>query len=255
MTVGIERRNDGQVLHLLLDAPKGNVLDLTMLNGLAAALQEHGHDPALKVIVFEGAGANFSFGASVAEHTWDHAPTMLLRFHGLFRTLAALAVPTVAVVRGACLGGGMELASWCTWIFASPEASFGQPEIKLAVFPPMASLLLPWRLGGGRALDLCLSGRSVTAAEAQALGLVNEVAADPAEAWRAHLEAHVLPRSATALHFAERAARLGLARLLRDDLPALERLNHDELMATPDASEGIAAFLERRAPHFAEPRH
>jgi cyclohexa-1,5-dienecarbonyl-CoA hydratase len=252
-SVRIEHRAEGQVLHLLLDAPKGNVLDERMVRGLSGALDAHGARPALKAIVLEGAGPNFSYGASVAEHTRERAGAMLAGFHGIFRRLAALDVPTAAVVRGACLGGGLELAAWCSFVFAAPDATFGQPEIKLAVFPPMASLLLPWRLGGGRALDLCVSGRTLGAAEAQAIGLVHEVAADPADACARFVAANLLPRSGPSLRFAERAARLELAGLLDTRLPALERLYLDELMPTPDANEGIAAFLERRAPRWVTP--
>jgi cyclohexa-1,5-dienecarbonyl-CoA hydratase len=114
----------------------------------------------------------------------------------------------------------------------------------------MASLLLPWRIGGGAALDLCVSGRAVDAAEAHRIGLVNAVAEDP-EAWVNALFAESLrPTSASSLRFAERAARADLARRMEQDLPALERLYLDELMTTHDANEGIAAFIERRPPQL-----
>lgn len=245
-----ERRAEGAILHLTLNAPSGNVLDAEMLREMAAALGAHGGSRELKAIVFEGAGANFSFGASVAEHTRERAPSMLRSFHALFRRLFELAVPTAAVVRGQCLGGGLELASYCTFLFASPDARFGQPEIALGVFPPMGSLLLPWRLGGGAAVDLCVSGRSLCPDEAQRRGLLTAVHEAPEQACERFLLERVLPRSASSLRFAERAARHGLARLLDEALPALERLYLDELMETPDANEGIAAFLEHRAPRF-----
>jgi cyclohexa-1,5-dienecarbonyl-CoA hydratase len=219
---------------------------LAELGRVLAPLGGADADPRLKAIVFEGAGAHFCFGASVAEHTRERAPGMLRQFHALFRRLAALSVPTVAVVRGACLGGGLELASWCSFVFASPEATFGQPEIKLGVFPPMASLILPWRLGGGRALDLCVSGRTIGAELAHAWGLVHQVAADPAQAATRFIADELEPRSGSSLRFAERAARRALIGALDDALPALERLYLDELMATPDANEGITAFLEKR---------
>ena len=123
-------RHDDQVLHLLLDAPKANVLDGEMMAQISAALHEHGehqNNPRLKAIVFEGAGKHFSFGASVEEHTKERAKEMLSSFHGMFRRLAELGVPTISIVRGQCLGGGMELASFTSWIFASPTAAFGQP--------------------------------------------------------------------------------------------------------------------------------
>jgi cyclohexa-1,5-dienecarbonyl-CoA hydratase len=178
---------------------------------------------------------------------------MLNRLHALFKRLGALSIPTVAVVRGACLGGGLELAGWCSWLFASPEATFGQPEIRLGVFPPIASLLLPWRIGGGRALDLCVSGRVIDVTEARACGLVHEVADDPAKAAAQLIAELLLPRSASSLRFAERAARLDLYRALDDLLPDLERLYLEELMRTHDANEGIAAFLEKRLPRWSQP--
>ena len=242
-----DKREGGAVLRIVLDAPKANILDSAMIRAIGDAL-EADVEAGTKLIVFEGAGKHFSFGASVEEHRRDAAPAMLEAFHGLFRQLARLGVPTCAIVRGQCLGGGLELAAYCTFLVATPEARLGQPEIKLAVFPPMASLLLPWRLGGGAALDLCVTGRSVDAAEAQRMGLVNAVTDDP-EAWVSALFAESLrPTSASSLRFAERAARADLLRRFEQGLPALERLYLDGLMTTHDANEGIAAFRERRAP-------
>lgn len=239
-----------RVLWIRLAAPPGNVLDRVMTGELHGAIDAHA-GRGLAAIVFEGEGRHFSFGASVPEHTRAEAPGMLRRFHGLFRRLATLGVPTIAVVRGQCLGGGLELASWCSFVFAAPEAMFGQPEIRLAVFPPLASLVLPWKIGGARALDLCVTGRSVTAAEAERLGLVSQVAADPAEAARVFLREHLLEKSGPSLAFAERAAREALIDALERRLPALERLYLEELMATPDANEGITAFIEKRPPRWA----
>jgi cyclohexa-1,5-dienecarbonyl-CoA hydratase len=244
-----EKREDGAMVRIVFDAPKGNILDGKMIRAISEALDAD-VETGTKLVVFEGAGKHFSFGASVEEHRREEAPAMLDAFHGLFRQLARLAVPTCAIVRGQCLGGGLELASYCTFLVATPDARLGQPEIRLAVFPPMASLLLPWRIGGGAALDLCVSGRAVDAAEAHRIGLVNAVAEDP-EAWVNALFAESLrPTSASSLRFAERAARADLARRMEQDLPALERLYLDELMTTHDANEGIAAFIERRPPQL-----
>ena len=244
-----ELRHGGAVLHIVLDAPTANILDATMLAGIDAALDAHA-GPGLKTVAFEGAGAHFSFGASVAEHTRAAAPAMLAQFHGLFRRLMKLAIPTCAIVRGQCLGGGMELATFCSWVFAAPGARFGQPEIRLAVFPPMASLVLPWRAGGGAALDLCVSGRSVDAATALRMGLCTEVGDDPGGLWESFFAANVATTSAAALRFAERAARGGLHEAMESRLGALERMYLNELMATHDANEGIAAFMERRPARF-----
>lgn len=243
-----ERRLDGTVLHILLNQPKGNVLEAAMIEAILGALD--GVTRETRLIVFEGAGKHFCFGASVEEHRAPQAQAMLTAFHGMFRKLAELAVPTCAVVRGQCLGGGLELASWCSWIVATPDARLGQPEIQLAVFPPMASILLPWRAGGQVALDLCVSGRSLTAEEALAAGLINAVTEQP-QVWWEELAGRLSKTSASSLRFAERAVRRALVRQLERDIPELERLYMDELMKTRDANEGIAAFLERRTPDWA----
>ncbi len=248
MTIETHRELDGAALRIVLAAPKANVLDAAMIGAIRRALAED-VDRHTRLLVFEGAGKHFSFGASVAEHTKEEAPAMLEAFHGLFRQLDDLSVPTCAVVRGRCLGGGLELASWCSWVVATPDAVLGQPEIALAVFPPMASLLLPWRASGATALDLCVSGRSVTADEALRLGVVDAVSEDPDAWWRERAKP-LLATSATSLRFAERAARSTLRRQLNEELPGLEDHYLRELMATHDANEGIAAFLERRKPDY-----
>lgn len=245
-----ELLEQGQLLKLTLNTPKGNILDTKMIEALSAALQRH-DGPRLKAVIFEGAGAHFCFGASVAEHTKEAVGAMLPAFHGFFRLLLERSIPTFAAVRGQCLGGGLELAAFCSWILASPDAMFGQPEIKLAVFPPMASLLLPWRLGGARGLDLCVSGRSVNAETALKMGLIHSIAQDPVEACVAFAKEHLLGSSGSSLRFAERAARIDLTHRIAEMLPALERLYLTELMETPDANEGITAFLERRKPVYA----
>ncbi len=246
----VDERHEGQLLHITLNAPKANVLDAEMIGAIDAAVKEHGSKPGLKAIAFEGAGKHFSFGASVEEHQADQAAGMLSTFHGMFRTLAKTSIPTFAIVRGQCLGGGLELASYCSWIFAAPEAKLGQPEIKLAVIAPMASLLLPWRIGGGAAVDLCVSGRSVDAAEAHRMGLVHEVSDDPAAACDEFFSENLAGLSASSVRFAERGVRIPLARRFETDLPALEKLYLDELMKTHDANEGIGSFLEKRRPTF-----
>lgn len=239
---------DGAALRIVLNRPKANILDAAMIGAIVDALAEV--KPETRLIVFEGAGDHFCFGASVEEHQAEQAAAMLTAFHGLFRKLAELAVPTCALVRGQCLGGGLELASWCSFIVATPEARLGQPEIQLAVFPPMASILLPWRAGGLAALDLCVTGRSLKADEALRLNIVNAVTDEPEEWWKQLVTKRLQKTSASSLRFAERAVRRQLTRQLAQDIPELERLYVDELMKTPDANEGIAAFLERRPAEF-----
>jgi cyclohexa-1,5-dienecarbonyl-CoA hydratase len=153
-------------------------------------------------------------------------------------------------VRGQCLGGGLEFALAANLLFAAPEAQFGQPEMKLGVFAPAASVFLPLRIGQARAEDLLYSGRSIDAQTAAAWGLVNEVADDPAAAAAAYFEKHLAPRSAASLAHAVRAAREPFADLARARLADVEALYLEKLMATRDAKEGLAAFLEKRAPRW-----
>ena len=242
-------RCDGRALHVLLSAPKANILDAKMMAAIIDGLERELR-PETCLIVFEGAGDHFSFGASVEEHTKERVASMLSSFHDLFRRLAEFSVPTCAVVRGQCLGGGLEFASWCSWIIATPDARLGQAEIQLAVFPPMASILLPWRCGGAAGMDLCLSGRSLKADEALSMGLINAITDDPASWWEELVERRLSRTSASSLRFAERALRVDLMRQLETNLPKLERLYIDELMETNDANEGINAFIERRKPTF-----
>lgn len=246
--IRVEALDDGAVWHVFLDAPKANVLDATMVASLRALFGLAAESADLKAIVLEGTGSHFSFGASVEEHRPDEVAGMLGAFHALFRDMAASAVTVLAAIRGQCLGGGLELAAFAHRIFASPDAKMGQPEIRLGVIAPAASVILPQRVGRPAAEDLCLTGRVLDAEAAHAMGLVDELADDPTDAALAYAREHLLPHSAASLKRAVRAIRLPFDRRLHDDLAAVERLYLDDLMACDDAVEGIQAFLEKRKP-------
>lgn len=244
----VDLSQDGQVLNLTLNAPKGNVLDKEMMSELQKAIERKAAQSSVKAIVLRGEGAHFSFGASVPEHMKENVAEMLATFHDLLRALIATSKPMFALVRGQCLGGGLELAAFCHWIFAAEDAMFGQPEIKLAVFPPVASLVLPHRIGQSAADDLVLSGRSISAAAALHLGLVHSVSADPEAELEKYISEHILPRSAAALHFAVKSSRYEFHRAFLQHIAEVEKMYVQDLMATDDANEGIAAFLEKRKP-------
>ncbi len=249
----IESLHGGQVIRLTLNAPKANVLDAGMMAELQKALDDLRKQPDVKLLQFTGAGDHFCFGASVAEHVRDKAPHMLRKFHQLFYTLADLAIPTAALISGQCLGGGMELALMCNFLFGDRSAKLGQPEINLGVFAPPASLILPMKVGQSHADELLLSGRIISAEGAMKLGLIADVFDDPesmlagVDAW---LEKHILPKSASSLKHAVRAARMEFNRVVKDELTRQEQLYLDELMATHDANEGIQSFLEKRTPEW-----
>lgn len=242
---------NGQVIRLTLNAPKANVLDGEMMAELQTQLEDI--QPQVKLIQFIGAGDHFSFGASVPEHSRDKAPMMLKQFHGLFYTLADLAVPTAALVSGQCLGGGMELALMCNFIFIDRTAKLGQPEINLGVFAPPASVILPLKIGQAKADDLLLTGRIMNAEEALEMGLATKLFDDRdsmltgTDEW---VEKQILPKSASSLKYAVQSARWKFNETLRDQLSKLEKFYIEELMATHDANEGIESFLEKRKPEW-----
>lgn len=245
--LAVERLDEGAIWRVAIGGSKGNVLDAVVMDALAALFRDAAAAAHLKAIVLDGQGAHFSFGASVQEHLPPHVGPMLARFHGALLAMLDSAVPVLAAVRGQCLGGGLELVSLCHRVFASRDATLGQPEIVLGVFAPVASIVLADRVGRGAADDLCLSGRSVTAAEALALRLVDQIAeSDPADAALAWARAHLIPKSASSLRYAVRASRASLRARLAAELPQAERLYLDGLMSTADALEGLNAFVERR---------
>jgi len=248
----LEFDHDGQVARVVLAAPKANIVDQTMMAELEAAFDRLAARRDLKAIVLTGEGPNFSFGASVQEHLPEQISGTLTRLHALLRRIAEAPAPTIAAVRGQCLGGGFELALVCDLVLAEETAQLGCPEIQLGVFPPAASALLPVRIGAGPAAGLVLTGSTLTGTAAAAVGLVNRCAAPgQLEAVLADwLTADFLPRSACALRCAAMAVRRPLMHALEQDLPVLERLYLQDLMSEPDAAEGIRAFLEKRLPRW-----
>lgn len=249
-SIRVDPLEEGAIWGVRLAGGKGNIIDSVMVEGLTEVFHRAAETRDLKAILLEGEGPHFSFGASVPEHFPEHAAKLLRGFHALFEAVLESDVPVLAAVRGQCLGGGLELASFCHRVFASPDARLGQPEIALGVFAPAASIILVERMGRARAEDLCLSGRVLEAKEALTAGLIDEIAEDPTAAALAHARVHFLPRSASSLRFAVWAVRRGFGERLRQELKALEQVYLEELMATHDAAEGLRAFMEKRPPRW-----
>jgi cyclohexa-1,5-dienecarbonyl-CoA hydratase len=250
--VGVRFNADQTRAALRLFHPKGNIITAEMVDALRAALEPLAENPHLKLLTVEGSGPDFSFGASIPEHAPDRIADVLPRMHALIEDLLEAPVITAAIVRGRCLGGGFELALACDFIFAADDAVFGLPEVALGVFPPAAAALLPLRAGAARATRAIVTGHQSTAGDWQAAGLVELTA--PAgrldvevDRW---FDLHLRARSAAALRHAAAAARLMLLSQVRSALPELERLYLQDTMRTQDAVEGIAAFLEKRQPHW-----
>ncbi|MGA7196714.1 cyclohexa-1,5-dienecarbonyl-CoA hydratase [Roseiarcus sp.] len=244
LKVWIDR--SGRLLRLRLDRPKANILDAALVGALEGAFVQQGGAAELRGVLIDASGAHFSFGASIEEHLPERCAAMLAGFHRLVLRLFASPVPVLVAVRGQCLGGGLELASAGHLLFAAPDAKFGQPEIQIGVFAPAASCLLPERIGLAAAEDLLLSGRSIGADDACAMGLVTEIADDPEAAALGYFDRHLAPKSASSLRFATRAVRRGTIEKVSAKLAAIETMYLQELMATQDAVEGLSAFIEKR---------
>ena len=246
----IRADRSGAVLTLTLDRPPLNVLSLSMIESLASALESAATEPGLAVVHLRGAGPKgFCAGVDVADHTSDRIRPMLEAFHRVFRLLNRMDPVSVAEVHGACLGGGLELAALCEFAIASEDAKIGQPEIELACFPPVAAAAFGAIVGPKRAADLILTGRTIDGREAERIGLVSRAvpAAALAEETRRLVDA-LAAKSRPVLAITKRALRACHPGAFEKSLAEAERLYLEELVATEDMAEGMAAFLAKRRP-------
>jgi len=232
-----------------LNLPPLNIIDIPMLSEIQGAITRVQSEQDVKVLIFDHQGKAFSAGVSIRDHTPDKVSEMIEKFHGVFRLLQSLALPTVALVDGMALGGGCELATFCDMVVASERATFGQPEIKVGVFPPVAAVIFPQLVGRNRALELLLTGDTIDAADAKAAGLINKVF--PTEEFRQKADEFIgklTSLSAPVLKLTKRAVDRALDADVIEGLAAAEKLYLGELMQTEDAREGLNAYLEKRKP-------
>ncbi len=252
--IAVRELYDGQVVEIALGPPPANIITMDLTEELSSELERWcgAASENVKLIVLSGQGAHFSYGASVEEHRPANVGRMLPRFHSLIGQVLDCDIPTLAKVSGLCLGGGFELALACCFIVSADEAKFGTPEIKLGVFPPAATALLPCKVGDARACEVVVTGKSYPAAELHTLGIINHVTGTDKldDEVSTFIETHFLPRSASSLRIACRASRAPIRRYYHEHIGELEQLYLDTLMSTKDAVEGIEAFLEKRSPKW-----
>lgn len=236
---------------ITLNRPPVNVLNIAMMEEINEALKSWQNKKDLKVVLFNAKGKCFSAGVDVGEHMGGMAPKMIDAFHTMFRLMDKLGIPTVASVYGSCLGGGCELAIFCDFVVASESAKFGQPEIQVGVFPPIAAQVLPRIIGRKNAMDLILSGRIISAQEAKEMGLVNKMVTDEElESATTDFLKSYLKLSAEVLRITKKAAITGLRDEFDSSLKIIEDIYLNELMNTKDAHEGLQAFLDKRKPEW-----
>jgi cyclohexa-1,5-dienecarbonyl-CoA hydratase len=236
---------------ITLSHPPLNIIDIPMMEELAAALAEIETRPEISAIVLAGSGKAFSAGVDVAAHTPDKIHEMLGKFHAVMRALVASRKVTVAQVHGHCLGGGAELALVCDMVYTADSAQWGFPEIRLACYPPVAATALAALIGQKAAAEMVLTGRIVSGSEAAAMGLANR--ALPESDLQRTLD-DCLKRLATlspaALAITKKAVYAWDSMHFDKGLARAEKVYFEELMQTEDAQEGVQSFLEKREPRW-----
>jgi cyclohexa-1,5-dienecarbonyl-CoA hydratase len=243
--INVEQRE--RVVHMMIDAPPVNVLDAAILGELVERLGELEANETLAAVVLSGDGKCFSAGASVAEHKQEQAEGMVTGLAEACLALPAFPAPVIAAVHGACLGGAMELISFCDFVVATPDAIFGQPEIKLAFFPPVALHLLPLLVGYQNAAYTILSGENLPADRAQSMGLVQKIL--PKDQW-GEIDDLFNGLSAPVLRITKQALARSLTEGCEERLDHFKALFMSELYRLEDVTEGIESFEERRPPEW-----
>jgi len=242
---------EGGIATITLAKPPLNVLDIAMMEEINEALADLEGDATLKALVLRAEGKAFSAGVDISDHTEDKVEEMIRIFHDIFRHMDRIHSPIVAVVDGAALGGGCEVVLSSDIVLASERSKFGQPEIQVGVFPPVAAIVLPHLTGRQKALEMVLTGAVIKAEEAHRIGMVNQVF--PVEGFEEAVEKYLgnlAGLSAPVLQLTKRAVTESMGKPFSDAMGVVEDLYLGELMDTEDANEGLAAFMDKRKPEW-----
>ncbi|MFX0031449.1 MAG: enoyl-CoA hydratase/isomerase family protein [Candidatus Hodarchaeota archaeon] len=228
-----------------------NILTIPMMEQINKALEGFIGDQSLKILIFDHNGKAFSAGVDISDHIGDKAPKMIKEFHGIFRKLNKIKCPTIASIKGAALGGGCEIALFCDIVLTSDKAKFGQPEVKVGVFPPIAILAFPHIIRNKKAFELIILGEIIDANEAHRLGISNQIF--PHESYEQEFKNYIGSfdtLSSIVLQHTKNAFNKALNFDFEKKLDEIEQFYLKELMSTHDANEGLQAFLEKRAPNW-----
>ena len=246
-TIVVEEKD--MIGRITFNSPPLNVLNIQMMKEINKALKNF-QSKNLKVLIFNANGKAFSAGVDVSDHTKEKVTEMIQVFHEIFTNLLKINAPTIGLVNGAALGGGCEVATFCDIVIASEKSKFGQPEIKVGVFPPVAAAIFPKLMWSKKALELIITGDVIGANEAKDLGLVNHIL--PVENFDGEAEKLINEKlasnSAIVLQLTKRAFMEGATQNYSESIKKIEDIYLNELMKTNDANEGLAAFLEKRQP-------
>lgn len=240
------------VAKITINRPPLNVLNTETLAEIVAALESIQKDETVNIVVITGAGERaFSAGVDVKDHFADKIAGTLELFHKVFHLLIDIEKPTIAMVNGFAFGGGCELAMACDIVIASEKAQFGQQEISVGAIPTVATALLPKIVGRKKAFELMFTGNTITAEEAQKIGLVNMVVpADKLEEKTNELVAKLKEKSPIVLKLLRKSIYEGLDMDFKRALENVTNIYLNQLIKTEDAEEGLKAFLEKRKPQW-----
>jgi cyclohexa-1,5-dienecarbonyl-CoA hydratase len=245
----VEKANN--IGKIILNNGPLNILTIGMMEQINKALEGFLEDESLKLVIFDHNGKAFSAGVDVGDHMGDKAPKMIKEFHGIFRKINKLKCPTLASIKGVALGGGCEIAIFCDIVLTSDKAKFGQPEIKVGVFPPIAVLAFPQIIGNKKAFELIMLGEIIDAEEALRLGITNHIY--PIESYEQEFTKFIESfnvLSTVVLQYTNKAFKKALSIDFEAKLDEIEEFYLEELMSTHDANEGLQAFLEKRPPNW-----
>ena len=247
----VKFRSEGEVAYLTLDRPEHNLLNERMLAELATGISSLGERSEIKLIVLDSAAKAFCGGIELGEYTQRRVFQLLDAFHSAFSAMLDTSKPVLVIVNGPAFGGGAELAALGDLVIATPKARFAQPEIKLGVFPPLAAAVLPYIVGPKLALELVLTGETMTAERARDLGLVNWVVPqDELQNKVSDVIARVTAQSGPVLTMAKKAILGSLGLPLRDGVRNSMKVFLNELADLEDSQEGLRALVEKRAPKW-----
>lgn len=242
---------EGALARLTLDRPEHNLLNERMLTELASGIELLGSESDIKLIVLDSAAKAFCGGIELGEYTRRRVFEMLDAFHRAFTAMLDTAKPLLVVVNGPAFGGGAELAALGDLVVATPRAHFAQPEIKLGVFPPLGAVILPYVIGPKLALELVLTGETISAERALDIGLVNRVVSEEQlEKTVNELIAQVTSQSGPVLTMAKKAILGGMGMSLREGVRQSMKIYLNELSDLEDSQEGLRALAEKRAPRW-----
>jgi cyclohexa-1,5-dienecarbonyl-CoA hydratase len=234
---------------LTFNRPPVNVLNMEMMEEIVDALETVCKNNRLTALVIKAEGKAFSAGVAIEDHLGEKTEPMIHLFHKMFHVLARVQCPTIAVVDGAALGGGCEVATFCDIVIATEKAKFGQPEINLGLFPPVSVVSFPWLMGLNRTMELLLTGETIGVQKAYEYGLVNRIVArEELDSSVEKLLNNFRSKSSLALSLTKKAIQKSMTSSFSSAIGEVEQIYLQDLVRTNDAQEGLHSFLEKREP-------